>query len=184
MWVFAILGKGNNSQWDLHVPGHRLADWEPLGWAHTVDPRGSSQASLRQTHSQPAAWAPADLSVFGRQFYRQKMCICLEAELGGGGHLMALLSLTELLWSLQLVVYFLDSSRTLLFFSPLLTAGRLTLAVISSSPAVSSTSTRSTRDVSVRNLSTKSTLISSRRSAESVASTPKRTAWEYRPPNV
>lgn len=184
MWVFAILGKGNNSQWDLHVPGHRLADWEPLGWAHTVDPRGSSQASHRQTQSQLEHQL---ISPFLEGNYRQTMCICLEAELGWGGHQMALLSLTELLWSSSACCLFPEQLKNfaVFFFSFFpLTAGRLTLAVILSSPAVSSTSTRSTRDVSVRNLSTKSTLISSRRSAESVASTPKRTAWEYRPPNV
>lgn len=60
--VFAISGKGNYSQRALLIPGRGLADWEPLGRAHTVDSCYSCQASHQQTQSHSAARVPADLS--------------------------------------------------------------------------------------------------------------------------
>lgn len=83
LWVCAISGKGNYSQRELLIPGYRLADWEPFGRAHTVDPRYSSQASHQETQSHSAAQVPADLSSFGitlwagGDVWRVCVCVCL-----------------------------------------------------------------------------------------------------------
>lgn len=61
-WVWAISGKSNYSRRESLIGGYRLADWEPLRRAHTMDPRHGSQASHQHAQSHSAAGVPADVS--------------------------------------------------------------------------------------------------------------------------
>lgn len=94
LWVCAISGKGNYSQRELLIPGYRLADWEPFGRAHTVDPRYSSQVSHQETQSHSAAQVPADLSSFGITLWAGGDVWRVRVWVYWDGHLMAMLSLS------------------------------------------------------------------------------------------